>query len=133
MSHQTTNLQRASHVGVDHPDILDDPDILDVTYPRNMSEKPHIIFVRAVDKQVPYLIPLTVETPGKLVIRGSNWLPPPSPISCLTRQLDLTGSSRIEVVHQNVTAAQVISDGMQIIPIPYFNRRKRSTAYHTYN
>jgi hypothetical protein len=132
MSDQSTNLRKAGHVSVAHPDILNDPDVIDVAYPGNMSEKSHIIFVRAVDKQVPYLLSLTVEISGKPIIDGSNWPPPPSAISCLTRQFCITGSGRIEVVHQNVTAPQVVSNGVQIVPVPYFNRT-RSTAYHPRN
>jgi hypothetical protein len=50
MSHENANPVIASHIGVHHPDILDKPDILDGMDPRDMSEKPRTILVRAVDK-----------------------------------------------------------------------------------
>ncbi len=128
MSGKSPRLGSPGHIGIDHPHILHDSDIVDATYPGNMREQTNIILVGAVDKQAPYLISLPVEAPGKPVIICSNWLPSPSLVGCPTGQLHVAGSSRIEIVHQNIGATKIISDGIQIIPVPYFDRTG-STGY----
>ena len=110
-SYQNANTIPASHIGIHHLEILDDPSL------KNSTEKPHTIFARAVDKQVSYLIPLPVESPRKPVIRSSNWLPALSTIGCQARQFRVTGSGRIEVVYQDEVAVQVITDIMKLVPI----------------
>ena len=48
----------------------------------------------------------------------SNRLPALSLVSCVTCVLLIIGV--IEVIHQNVTVPQVVPDGIQIVPVPYF-------------
>ena len=75
MSHQTTDIQLASHIGVDQRETLDDRSRL------TKLKSPTLVFAQAVDKQVPYLISLTVETTGKGVRPNPNWLPTLSPLA----------------------------------------------------
>jgi hypothetical protein len=116
--------------------MLDDPRLPDST------EEPDIILVRTVDKQVTDNVSsgaifASFETPGKRGIPTSNRLPALPLIGCRTRQLVITRSSAVEVVHQNVAARQVASDGIQVIPAPYFQliggKDIELTAYHPSN
>jgi hypothetical protein len=78
---------------------------------------------------------LAVESPVELSIEGSNWLPTLPLIGCRARQLRVTWSGGIKVVHEDVTASQVIPDSIQIIPSPYFQvfGRKERAAYRPHN
>jgi hypothetical protein len=63
---------------------------------------------------------VAVEGVGKLAVRRPDWLPAFSLIGCAARQFNITGSSGTEVVHQNVPSAQVVPDGIQVMPGAYF-------------
>jgi hypothetical protein len=55
ISQQTANTDTTGHIQAHDSDILDHPSII------NNAEESYAIFSRAIDKQVPYLTPLTVE------------------------------------------------------------------------
>ena len=66
-----------------------------------------------------YLISKAVETADKRVILGSNRAPALTVIGSRARQVSITFSIDIKIADQDVTAAEVISDGVEITPVSY--------------
>ena len=66
-------------------------------------------------------MPLPVESsPEWAMLPVSNGLPAFSFVGCWTRQLFVTSGGGAKVIQQCVVAAEVVSDGIQVIPGPYF-------------
>src|SRR4030043_118006 len=107
ITYKTADVPITTCIAIYHADILDNPSC------SNNTEKPHVRFIRAADKQVTYLVTLAIEAPEECSSYGSasDRLPALSFIGCRARQFFITGRGGIEVIHQDVTAAHVVPDG----------------------
>jgi hypothetical protein len=137
-SDQTADTLFPNHGSVRHIDISDDPRLLTSTKRSGDStEKPDTLLLRTVDKQVPYLVPLPIESAlkgynkARIAIKSSNRVPALSSIGRRACQFLVAGRSGIEVVHESMVAGQVIPHFIQVIPGVYLQvpgRRGDRTA-----
>lgn len=81
LSHQTPNITLRSHTSADHSKILDH------SSPIKKTNKPHTIHVTAINKQIPYLITVTVKTLPATPSLALLWLSLRSPVLQVTNHL----------------------------------------------
>jgi hypothetical protein len=124
--HNARDVLLASYSSVHHFGIVDSACLPDTT------EKPHLIFIRAIDEQATYLVSLPIETPREGIAGSSNGLPALSMVSYNAGYSPVTGRSGVEIIHQTVASSRVVSNIIQVIPVLYLTRRK-SAAHHTCN
>ena len=113
LPHDATNRITAGNVGIRKFDVADDP------CAAKNAEETNTFFVRPVNEQLPYLVAPTIESAHKWRIVISDWLPALSLTCCWPSKLLVAHRGVVEVAHQNVMTIQVVSDGVQITPIPY--------------